>query len=237
MTWRDRTSIDEELRVRLILKSQNAKLGAMPVSTSSPSTCPPSCTWYGNGCYAETGYIGGRWKRTVEKGITWAEFIARVYELPKGQIWRHNEAGDLPGRGEEIDVVALDQLVSANRGKLGFTYTHKCASKNQRLIEMANQHGFAISVSCDSLDEVDEHIDRGGKYPLVLVVPEDASRSMRSPKYGVAVVGCPAQWRDTTCLECALCTHINRNFVIAFRAHGYGSKSVSFRSVQKRFTF
>jgi len=124
-TWRTETPDDEPLRVRLTRFSQNVKTGPIPVSTSSPSTCPPSCMWYGKGCYAEHHYIGFRWRKTAETGMAWEAFLAEVRKFPPGQLWRHNEAGDLPGRGEHLDGLLLARLVLANKGRRGFTYCHK----------------------------------------------------------------------------------------------------------------
>jgi len=71
-------------------------------------------------------------------------------------LWRHNEAGDLPGEGDDIDVPKLRALVQANRGKRGFTYTHKPVLDNPQnavAIKCANQNGFTVNLSADSIEE------------------------------------------------------------------------------------
>jgi hypothetical protein len=60
-----------------------------------------------------------------ERGLDWAEFLAEIKALPRHQLWRHNQAGDLPGVGDSLDVAKLAELTKANKGKNGFTYTHK----------------------------------------------------------------------------------------------------------------
>ncbi|MEG0068146.1 MAG: hypothetical protein RR740_26515, partial [Pseudomonas sp.] len=42
--------------------SGNAKTGPIPVTTTSADSCPPSCSFKGNGCYAESGPLALHWK-------------------------------------------------------------------------------------------------------------------------------------------------------------------------------
>ena len=60
-----------------------------------------------------------------QRGDSWEVFLAQVRKLAKSELWRHNQAGDLAGEGDSIDLNALNELVLANRGRRGFTYTHK----------------------------------------------------------------------------------------------------------------
>ena len=53
----------------------------------------------------------------------------KIAALPVNDLWRHNQAGDLPGDGELIDKPKLRQLIKANHGKRGFTYSHKHSHK------------------------------------------------------------------------------------------------------------
>ena len=84
------------MRFHLAKSSRNAKTGPIPVSTSSATTCPDSCPFKRNGCYAEGGPLAMHWRAITEgkRGTAWPEFIAAVEALPKGQLWRHNQAGD-----------------------------------------------------------------------------------------------------------------------------------------------
>jgi hypothetical protein len=45
----------QTLRFHLTRVSSNAKTGKIPVSTSSKATCPATCPFMGNGCYAASG--------------------------------------------------------------------------------------------------------------------------------------------------------------------------------------
>lgn len=219
------------MKVAFTLKSRNAKTGNIPVSTSEASTCPDVCPLKG-GCYAKHGPLGMYWAKVNDgraKAYHWAEFTDMVKVLPEGQLWRHNQAGDLPGENNRIDGEALVQLVDANRGKKGFTYTHKpvtgygpISMENRYLVNMANTLGFTINLSADNLAEADELADLGIA-PVVVVLPRDGQNTM-TPK-GRKVVVCPAQTRDDiTCKTCGLCARANREVIIGFQAHGVSAK-------------
>ena len=85
--------------------SSNSKVGPIPVSTTEASTCPPSCPFIDAGCYAKTGPVSWHWKKVTNglRGDTFKEFLGKIKALPKGQLWRHNQAGDLPGSNERLD--------------------------------------------------------------------------------------------------------------------------------------
>ena len=105
-------------KIHLTPKSKNAKTGPIPVSMSSDVTCPPSCPFNsGGGCYAATGPIALHWKKVSsgDRGMNFADFCDTIASLPDGQLWRHNQAGDLCGAGDTLDVPALDKLSEANK--------------------------------------------------------------------------------------------------------------------------
>lgn len=85
-------------RVSLTKISGNAKTGPMPVSMTEKLSCPSDCPLAKNGCYADTGHINIHWSRLSrhETGMAWNDFVKEIARLPKGILWRHNQAGDLP---------------------------------------------------------------------------------------------------------------------------------------------
>ncbi len=229
--------------------SQNKKTGPIPVSTSEPGTCPPSCALYDKGCYALYGKLSASWRKTGERGLPWNEFLTEIASLPVGQLWRHNQAGDLAGEGDAIDGRALDALIRANAGRRGFTFTHKpvltdamatpfrreqddvedrpldLVLRNRRHVRRANRSGFTVNLSADSL----EHADALAALkiaPVTVVLPEDAPRRIETPK-GNLVIVCPAQMNEMTCATCALCAKPQRKAIVGFRAHGQFQSMVS----------
>lgn len=214
--------------------SRNRKTGPIPTSVSSRETCPVSCPFLGKGCYAEASlHLRLQWNRVTEKGDSFLDFLSSIRSLPKGQLWRHNVAGDLPGQGDEIDGEKLAQLVRANRGRRGFTYTHKpvvsgpFAEANRKVITEANRAGFTISLSANSLVHADE-LAATTCGPLVAVVPTEQTGNGLTRK-GLRYVQCPAtrEGRKVTCATCGLCQCADRKVIVTFPAHGTFARHVS----------
>jgi hypothetical protein len=207
--------------------ANNAKTGPIPVTTSSRSTCPTTCAFKNNGCYAENFPLKLHWDRVSrgERGMAWEGLVDEISRLPKGQLWRHNQAGDLPGADDVIDGAALKQLVRANRGRRGFTYTHYPTSPaNLRALRHANKNGFTINLSADSLADADRLAKH--RLPMVVVVPQGWEGG--TTPAGRKVTLCPAQFMDAmNCANCGLCQKADRHAIVAFEAHGARRAHVS----------
>lgn len=218
--------------IHLTLKSTNQKTGPIPVSTSTSTTCPPSCPFYRGGCYAKHNPrgLGGHWKKVSSgaRGTDWDTFCAMVARFSPRTLWRHNQAGDLPGRGERINGRMLAQLVKANRksGARGFAYTHKRpeVANNAKHIAAANKSGFTINLSGNS----PSHADALADLAIAPVVTVIADATVTSTPAGRKIVLCPAQRENSKiqCASCGLCAIAERPFVIGFLPHGNGAKAV-----------
>lgn len=211
--------------------SGNRKTGPMPVSTSNSSTCPDACPIKLKGCYAKYGPTGMAW-RNVDSGkakeaVEWPQFIRKVKALSNGSLWRHSQAGDLNGAANVIDTDALAQLVQANKGKRGFTYTHYPVldnAQNMEAVKKANANGFTINLSGNDIEHADKLAATG--LPTVVLMPRDAEKVTITPA-GNKVVICPAESSDkVNCLKCTLCQVADRDYIIGFRAHGTAAKTV-----------
>ena len=111
-------------KVHLVAVSGNAKTGPIPVSTTEKASCPGTCPFLSQ-CYADFGPLALHWNKIPERGMEWADFARKIAALPRGQLWRHNQAGDLPASpAGRLRAEALRALVRANKGRRGFTYTH-----------------------------------------------------------------------------------------------------------------
>ena len=135
------------MQVHLTPKSANAKTGPIPVSTTTGASCPTDCAMKAE-CYAATGPLALHWKAvsTGQRGTDWPTFTASIAALPDGQLWRHNQAGDLPQTDGTVDAVKLGQLVAANTGRRGFTYSHHRDTASINWIRHANAWGFTVNL-------------------------------------------------------------------------------------------
>lgn len=234
------TRITSSMNIGLTKISHNTKTGPIPVSTSSEKTCPDSCPFRNNGCYASGGPMKFHWMKITsgDRGNSYDYFCEQISNLPKNQLWRHNQAGDLAGKGDWINFDLLKQLVKANKGRKGFTYTHKpvllkdiktkmsLAEKrelihnNREAIKFANDNGFTVNLSGNSVSHAQELqlLDIG---PVVCIVPDDINESTKD------FVVCPATQKEhVNCANCELCQK-NHKKLIAFPAHGVSKKKVN----------
>ena len=159
--------------------SGNTKVGRIPVSTTEEASCPNECPLNGTDCYARFGPLGMHWRKVRQgnRGDNWTAFCQRVLRFAVGQLWRHNQAGDLPQRKDgRIDKNKLYQLGRASRHTKGWTYTHYDPTNehNRSAIATINsQDGLTINLSADSLEEADEYYNlKIG--PVCVILPEDS---------------------------------------------------------------
>lgn len=225
--------------------SRNVKLGPMPASTSSRSTCPDSCPLKGRGgCYAEYGPMSIFWGKVDrgEAGVNFDGFVKQVEQLPKRQMWRYGQAGDLPGSGDEIDRDQMIRLARANRGRPVIAFTHKPPTEeNLETLKQARDLGFSVNLSANTVAHADEIMPHGMN--VVVILPEEYGRRAREskaeyrkrlnelPKHtpaGHRIAVCPATYTDTNCLQCGVCAQPGtRAAIIGFPAHGSKKKQVS----------
>ena len=216
------------MQVHLTLKSANVKTGPIPVSTTEKESCPSDCSMRGE-CYAASGPLALHWSAVSDKkrGTGWDEFCDAIGALPAGQLWRHNQAGDLPQQNGTIDPVKLGQLVAANIGKRGFTYSHHRDGASLSWIKTANEWGFTVNLSANDLNDADYLADQNAG-PVVVVLPSTQNENLKTPA-GRPVVVCPATQRDdVSCATCQLCQR-QRAAIVGFPAHGSRHRVINLR--------
>lgn len=230
--------------------SGNEKTGPIPVSTSTAFTCPLECPLSSSGCYGDGGPLAIHWRAVSngKRGDTWDVFCSKINRLLKGTLWRHNQVGDLPSLNRvHINFAQFKQLIAANKGKRGFTYSHYNVvniMENREAIAYANANGFTVNLSGNNLSHADQlkETDCG---PVVSILPAAMGRKydkktktwqetiadyharikgLKSPA-GNPVTVCPATWQDNiTCATCGLCAVANRRAIVGFPAHGVSAK-------------
>lgn len=219
------------MQVALTMVSSNAKTGPIPTTTSDRATCPTTCPFYDKGCYAKSGPQAIHWRKVsnAERGFAWDEFVNQIRKIAKNQIWRHNVSGDLQHNDGNIDYKKLRQLIMANKGRRGFTYTHhKLNEHNIVSLQNANMMGFTINASCESIEEADRVMTEH-EIPAVAVVNSEKTDRFYTTSSGRKVVTCPAALfpGKVTCATCGLCQKADRDFVIAFPSHGNAKRTVN----------
>lgn len=219
-----------DLTFHLSTVSSNVKTGPIAVSTSSRATCSPSCPFFENGCYAESGPLLLHWRKVTEgvRGVTFRAFCDALQRLESGRLFRHNQAGDLPHKMGRISRTFIKSMVASVQHLKAFTYTHHDVKlgENLSLLRFANRNGFTINVSTESEAAADDAISAG--LPAVMVANSDEKRTTWHTPAGNTVLVCPAQRSDTTtCADCKLCHHRGRRVVIAFLAHGTSKRKAN----------
>jgi len=218
-------------------RSKNMKTGPILVTTSTAKTCPDACPLKKNGCYAELSQTKYHWRHVTEgkHGTEWNEFISTLSRLlPKldgKKLWRHNQAGDLPGANNRINRRQAIQLAVVNKksGARGWTYTHKpMTMENAETVRQMNKIGFTVNLSGNSVADADRLADLGVA-PVVTILPSDTQGNRLKTPAGRQVIVCPAQRIEgMTCDRCGLCESRHpRRPIIGFLAHGVSKKKVS----------
>ena len=224
--------------VHITKKSSNSKVGRIPVTTTESSSCPTTCPHITGNCYAKSGFhLAQHWKKvsSKERGGTWDDLCNYISKLKPDTFWRHNQAGDLGYTTDEqgrelIRLDLLKSLVDANKASQakGYTYTHHKLDylHNLEAVKYANNNGFTVNASCETLEQVDDAMSKG--IPAVCIVDSNTkTKSVKTPQGRVAVV-CPAQQQDNiTCDTCRLCSMPKRSMAVAFLAHGNRKNSLN----------
>ena len=201
--------------------SSNMKLGPMSVTMTDKRSCPDTCSYRsGGGCYAGNFPLGLHWAKLDSDGLSVSDLAYRLKDLPKHSKCRVNQAGDFHHNNGEIDVEDLGLIVEASQRIDVISYTHHRPNigKNHDTILAANNAGFTINLSAESLVEADALADLAIG-PVVVAVPRGTPKVSFTPK-GRQVTMCPAVYSDMTCDRCMICAKPGRKTVIAFEAHG-----------------
>ena len=223
--------------------SKNSKVGPIPVSTTTAKTCPLDCPFNhanNGGCYAETGPLSWHWSKVTKetRGTSFIKFLDKIKTLPRGQLWRHNQAGDLPGDGQQLDGDACEKLTAANKNKRGFTYTHYKPETNGNgiIIKAMNAAGFVVNLSGNSMDHAIK-LSKTAAGPVVAVTEETKRGAFKYKNK--SFVQCPATRIKpgtennkkpeplTNCARCQLCAVPDRKSIVYFPAHGVQVKKVN----------
>lgn len=209
-------------KYRFTALSDNIKTGPMPNVYSDKTSCPDTCLFIKK-CYPNFGPANIWWSKTND---SLDSLIENIGTIKKGKLWRYGVAGDLPGNNRRIDKTALRRIIKANKGKRGFTYTHKPLTEdNIAILKESNNNGFTINVSCDTFDQVRNANNLG--LPAVVVLPRTTPDKFKIDG-NIPVLACPVEKKANKiqCIDCGWCAMPNRSFVVGFHAHGNNASTI-----------
>jgi hypothetical protein len=130
-------------------------------------------------------------------------------------------------------------LVNANRGKLGWTYSHKPVDAkhiaNRQAIADANTNGFVVNLSADTLAEADTLAALNVGPVVVVLDAQEGTKADTTTPEGRKVITCPATYRDdVTCASCLLCARAKRVIVGFPCPHGTARPLPLWRAASQR---
>ena len=220
-----------KMKFHFVPKSGNKKTGFMPVTYNSRLSCPNSCIFKNNGCYANYYHTRINWDKVTsgERGGTFKELLNNIKALKPGTIWRACVAGDIPSNSKgEISRTYIKGITEANQGLKGYTYTHNRLDigENISLLKTANKQGFTVNISTETEAAADNAVLNS--LPAVIVVKSTETRRSWFTKNKNKILVCPAQdeTKNVNCIDCGLCQSRPKNLIIAFLAHGNMSKLI-----------
>lgn len=218
-----------KMKFHFVKKSGNKKTGFMPVTYNSRLSCPDSCIFKNNGCYADNYHTRLNWDKVTsgERGGTFKELLNNIKALKPSTIWRACVAGDIPSNNKgEISRTYIKGITEANKGLKGYTYTHNRLDigENISLLKTANKQGFTVNISTETEAAADNAVLNS--LPAVMVVKSTETRRAWLTKNKNKILVCPAQTSGINCIDCQLCQHRPKNLIIAFLAHGNMSKLI-----------
>lgn len=224
--------------VTAVEASKNEKIGLVHATyVPQVNTCPPTCPFRDEGCYAEsgkTGIITRRLNKAVEATgatgleIAQAQAIAIDENLSGRLDLRQKVVGDTPSNEAATitSEAALKRL--ARHKRTSWEYTH-----NWRNLDRKAFGKVSVLASCETVEGVIEARDQG--WSAAVVVDQFPNAGTFELGGGQKAFACPQQTHGVQCVDCRLCLRENegylerRNISIAFEAHGARYKNIQQR--------
>ena len=217
--------------------SGNAKLGRAAVTLVARQSCPTSCAFHQEGCYAEHDNNRIHWDRVTAgaPGATPLELAeaeaAAIDGLPGDRDLRLHVAGDSTTEaGTRLIAAACGRYVGRGRAKgyevRAWAYTHAW-----RAVPRDAWGPVSVLASCETAADVELAHARGYAAAVVAAEFDRAAAYPLGGAAGVKVLPCPQQTRGRVCTECRLCFDDGRlrgaRLAIGFALHGGGVRKAA----------
>lgn len=210
----------------MYVSKKNEKIGdgALIISRPVGTTCPRSCPFLNNGCYAEQTE-----KRFPHvKPSSFRNILPSVEELThlfnEGKPVRLHERGDflLNGRLHTAYVNRVKQALMSAKCPTVWTYTHHYSPKLAELQE----YGLQVYASVHSVSDIRKAKEAGFRL-LAYILPDRKKKGGSKdypPRVNLPIIGktlvCPEQRlgrSKITCMKCGWCIKGRGN--VAFLTH------------------
>lgn len=208
--------------------SGNGKVDATYASIKN--TCPDTCSLKGEGCYAQTSFVGminARMNSRARQGspLQLARAEARAIDasykggaVPAGRPLRLHVSGDSRTiKGTRVLSAAVSRWKKRGGGN-AWSYTH------------AHQHvprkewgEVSVLASIEHTKDV-ESVRKMGYAPAIVVGEHPSDKAYKLDGSDTTFIPCPQQTREVACADCQLCMRADwlytTNRGISFSAHG-----------------
>lgn len=197
----------------VVVASTNAKLGRMSATYRTRTSCPTTCPFMRNGCYAD-GRIFSISEKHGDDDPKFEKLIALENSIREGGAVRLNVSGDFLDDEERPDKAYIDACNELSRRRPDVTfisYTHAWRQLSP------DDFVFTVNASCETPEDLTEAMAAGWQAVVVddgtLIGTKVADRN---------VLQCPQQYREgVTCDSCRACGQDTPTRpVIAFMIHG-----------------
>lgn len=223
-----------------VSESGNTKInGSKKVDATYASieaSCPKTCPFKGEGCYAQVGFTSittHRLDRQIEGMSAFEVAKAEANEIdnsygggsvPAGRDLRIHVSGDARSPGAaKVLAKAVDRWKARGGGDV-WSYTHAW-----RLVPRSAWGNVSVMASIESTTDVKQAMSQGYA-PAIVVDHFDGDKAFKIGSCKTKFIPCPAQTRSVGCTDCRLCFNTDalrkRNSGIAFAAHGPGKGKV-----------
>lgn len=203
---------------------------------SIKASCPRTCPFMGEGCYAQMGFMALHTNRldreadgmsSVQIARIEAKAIDNAYNggrVPADRDLRIHVAGDARTVTAAKVISRAVSRWQARGGNLAWSYTHSWKD-----VPRSAWGTVSCLASVESVRDAKLAMRQG--YAPAIVVPEHLSdKAYYLPGSNIKWVPCPQQTRGIGCSDCRLCFNADglheRKTGIAFAAHGAGTKKI-----------
>lgn len=206
---------------------------------SIEATCPKTCPFKGEGCYAQMGYAAITTHKLDRKAVDLTAFeVAKVEAnaidtsygggpIPVGRDLRIHVSGDARSTGSAKVIAQAVDRWKKRGGNKAWSYTHAW-----REVPRPAWGGVSILASVENVKDAKAAMKQG--YAPAIVVPtHPTDKAFKLKGSSVKWIPCPSQTRGVACVDCRLCFDADglysRNSGIAFAAHGAGASKIKRR--------